>query len=70
MTNPNDPSNRKPQRGVPDSGDDRATPNPEQNGRPDDTGAETPGDLNAADIVGPVGEEMPVQTHDEVDTVH
>ena len=30
-------------------------------------GAEVPGDTNAPDIVGPTGEEMPVQEHDEVD---
>ncbi|MCC6989744.1 MAG: hypothetical protein IT181_12135 [Acidobacteria bacterium] len=30
--------------------------------------AEVPGDLDAPDIVSPVGEEMPVQTHDEVDS--
>jgi len=29
--------------------------------------AEVPGDLDAPDLVSPVGEEMPVQTHDEVD---
>lgn len=28
---------------------------------------EVPGDTNAGDIVGPTGEEMPVQTHDGVD---
>lgn len=35
---------------------------------PGDSRAEVPGDLDAPDIVSPVGEEMPVQTHDEVDT--
>ena len=30
-------------------------------------GAEVPGDTNAPDIVGPTGEEMPVQEHDEVE---
>jgi hypothetical protein len=30
-------------------------------------GAEVPGDTGAPDIVGPTGEEMPVQTHDDVD---
>jgi hypothetical protein len=27
---------------------------------------EVPGDRDAADLVSPVGEEMPIQTHDEV----
>ena len=30
-------------------------------------GADVPGDTNAPDIVGPTGEEMPVQEHDEVE---
>ena len=33
---------------------------------PDDVN-EVPGDMNAADIVAPTGEEMPTQTHDEPD---
>lgn len=28
---------------------------------------EVPGDLDAPDLVSPVGEEMPIQSHDEVD---
>ncbi len=34
----------------------------------DDRGREIPGDTNAPDIVGPTGEEMPVATHDGIDT--
>lgn len=30
---------------------------------------EVPGDLDAPDLVSPVGEEMPIQSHDEVDDV-
>jgi len=32
-----------------------------------DEGNAVPGDMNAADIVAPTGEEMPAQTHDEPD---
>lgn len=28
---------------------------------------EVPGDLDAPDLVSPVGEEMPIQSHDEVE---
>lgn len=51
----------------PETDDTRVTPAPEQDGHPDQSGTETPGDLEAPDIVGPTGEEMPVQHHDEVD---
>jgi hypothetical protein len=33
---------------------------------PREPGAEIPGDTGAPDIVGPTGEEMPVQPHDDV----
>ena len=32
-----------------------------------ESGADVPGDTHAPDIVGPTGEEMPVQEHDEVE---
>ena len=45
---------------APDDAEPRAGLDPRQ--------TEVPGDLDAPDIVSPVGEEMPVQTHDDVDT--
>lgn len=38
-------------------------PNPD----PRDSNVEEPGDTDAADIVGPTGEEMPKQRHDGVE---
>lgn len=43
-----------------------AARNPNQDRR--DRNVEEPGDLNAADIVGPTGEEMPRQSHDGVES--
>lgn len=43
----------------------RTPPPDDQNGHPSTSGAGTSGDLDASDIVGPFGEEMPVQSHDE-----
>lgn len=44
----------------------RRTPPSEQQGQANQSGDGTPGDLGAPDIVGPFGEEMPVQSHDDV----
>jgi hypothetical protein len=67
MNNPKTRSATRSGHPDPDSGDDRVPPNPDQLGSPTQSGQATPGDLGAPDIVSPVGEEMPVQTHDEVD---
>jgi hypothetical protein len=42
----------------------------EQNPKTDrqDPNVELPGDTNSADIVGPTGEEMPLQSHDGVES--
>jgi len=50
----------------PDTHDPRPTPPGDVPVEP--AGDGVPGDLGAPDIVGPTGEEMPVQHHDEVDT--
>lgn len=53
-----------------DPEDERAAPPRNQAEPGDRRGSETPGDLDAPDIVGPTGEEMPVQPHDDVDGDH
>lgn len=60
-----------PPRPAPSELDDehRTSPPPDQDGHADSAGDATPGDLDAPDIVSPTGEEMPVQHHDEVDSV-
>ncbi len=50
----------------PEADDARVPPSSRQDGHPDQSGTETPGDLDAPDIVGPTGEEMPVQRHARV----
>ncbi len=50
-----------------DPEDERAAPPRDQAGHADRDGRETSGDRGAPDIVGPTGEEMPVQSHDDVD---
>ena len=41
-------------------------PPPPYDPEPDDPADEFQGDVHAADIVGPTGEEMPIATHAEV----
>ena len=38
------------------------------NDDPRDRNVELPGDTNSADIVGPTGEEMPLQSHDGIES--
>lgn len=45
----------------------RDTPDDHRHQNNRDQGTETPGDTDAADIVGRTGEEMPEVAHDEID---
>lgn len=67
MTHFEQPSTRQSDTPGPDTDDPREPPPSEDAGQPDPSGEGTSGDLGAPDIVGPFGEEMPVQHHDDID---